>query len=77
VQLLFGFVTGTFIGIGLHILADMFNPTGIPVFMPIANKKISIGNMRTGSKEESVLRFFMLALDVVFSILCISMYLRI
>lgn len=47
-----GILTGISIGIGMHLFADMFNPTGIPILMPIYNKKLSLGKIVTGSKKE-------------------------
>lgn len=51
---------GLIVGIGGHLLADMLNPTGIPIFMPFFNKKFRFARIRTGSQEESV--FFIIAI---------------
>lgn len=51
---IFGILIGISIGIGMHLIADMFNPTGIPILMPIVNKKVSLGKIVTGSKKEWV-----------------------
>ena len=51
---------GLIIGIAGHLLADMLNPTGIPIFMPFFNKKFRFARIRTGSQEESV--FFIIAI---------------
>lgn len=55
-----GMLTGVGIGIGMHLFADMFNPTGIPILMPIFNKKLSLGRIVTGSKNEWVVLVFCL-----------------
>ena len=64
-----GILTGVSIGIGMHLFADMFNPTGIPILMPIVNKKISLGKIVTGSKSEwGVIAFcsFIVACNIAF-----------
>jgi membrane-bound metal-dependent hydrolase YbcI (DUF457 family) len=61
-----GFV-GLAIGVILHMLADMLNPTGIPLFMPLFNHKFSIGKIVTGSKSEFVFKVIML---LVFILAC-------
>ena len=47
-----GGIIGFAIGVGLHLFADMLNPTGIPLFMPLFNHKFSIGSIATGSRAE-------------------------
>lgn len=49
-------VNGFFIGIGTHLLIDMFNPGGIPVFAPFSFMKIRIAKIKTGSENETVFR---------------------
>lgn len=49
---------GLIVGIGGHLLADMLNPTGIPIFMPFFNKKFRIAKIRTGSQSESIFLVF-------------------
>jgi membrane-bound metal-dependent hydrolase YbcI (DUF457 family) len=56
-------MVGLIIGIGGHLLADMLNPTGIPIFMPFVNKKFRFAKIRTGSTAESIF--------LIFSILCL------
>ena len=53
-------IIGLAIGVGLHLIADMLNPTGIPLFMPIFNHKFSIGKIVTGSKSEIVFKIFVI-----------------
>lgn len=53
-------IIGLWIGIILHLLADMLNPTGIPLFMPISNRKYSIGKIVTGSAAESIFKYIMI-----------------
>ena len=53
-------IIGLFTGIFLHIGADMLNPTGVPILMPIINKKISIGKIVTGSRGEFLFKAIML-----------------
>lgn len=38
----FYLIVGLFIGMMSHIFLDFFNPTGIPLFLPISNKKFHI-----------------------------------
>lgn len=53
-------IIGLALGIGLHLFADMLNPTGIPLFMPIINHKFRIGKIVTGSKVEIVFKIFVI-----------------
>lgn len=50
--MILGILIGISIGIGMHLFADMFNPTGIPLFAPFWNKKFRLGRIVTGSKAE-------------------------
>ena len=54
---------GLTVGIGGHLLADMLNPTGIPLFMPFVNKQFRFARIRTGSSSESVF--------LIFAVLCL------
>ena len=51
-QLVAGILVGLSIGIGMHLIADMFNPTGIPLLIPFSMRKTSIGKIVTGSRKE-------------------------
>lgn len=65
-------IIGLAVGVGLHMFADMLNPTGIPLLMPIFNHKFSIGKIVTGSKAEIVFKVV-----VIFAFLiscCIGIY---
>lgn len=62
-----GLLIGISIGIGMHLFADMFNPTGVPLFAPLTFHKFSIGNIITGSKKERIviaLCFGMIVLNI-------------
>lgn len=58
-------IIGLLIGVSLHMLADMLNPTGIPLFMPLFNHKFSIGKIVTGSKAEFVFKVIMLLVFIM------------
>ena len=45
-------LTGVGLGIGAHLIADMLNPTGIPLFAPFSLKKMRIARILTGSRAE-------------------------
>lgn len=51
-NLSFAILVGISLGIGMHLLADMFNPTGIPIFAPFTFYKIHLGKLVTGSGAE-------------------------
>lgn len=50
----YSFGVGLSIGYLSHLILDMFNPTGVPIFYGIYNGKISLANIRTGSHERGV-----------------------
>lgn len=54
------------IGIFSHIILDMFNPTGVPIFYPISKKKTHIGRIVTGSNMEKVFSLILSVLIIVF-----------
>ena len=54
-------VNGFFIGIATHLIIDMFNPGGIPVFAPFSYMRIRLAKIKTGSKEEKFFRFMITA----------------
>lgn len=43
---------GLFCGYLGHIIADMLTPSGVALFYPLTKKRISIGNIKTGSDGE-------------------------
>lgn len=47
-----------------HIVADSFNPSGIPLFLPLSFKRVSIGRISTGSGGEDVFKAFIILLDL-------------
>ena len=49
-------VNGFFIGIATHLLLDMFNPSGIPIFAPFSYIRINIAKIKTGSDKEIFFR---------------------
>lgn len=49
-DLLFGYLVGWIV----HIIADMFNTTGVPILWPLTNKKISLGPFVTGTWHENL-----------------------
>ena len=48
-----------FAGIASHLLLDLLNPTGIPLFFPFTKQKIHFAKIRTGSKAEKVILFLL------------------
>ena len=66
---LFGLLAGIF----LHLLADMLNPTGIPLFMPICDKKFRLARIVTGSGGEIIFRVCMVIVLVLVGILSFSL----
>lgn len=44
-----------FAGIASHLLLDILNPTGIPVFFPFTTHKIHLAKIRTGGRAEEIL----------------------
>lgn len=62
---LLGILTGIAIGIFMHLFADMFNPTGVPLLMPILNRKISIGNITTGSWKENLILISCIGITII------------
>lgn len=58
------FFHGMFAGTLSHILLDMLNPKGVPLFWPISNKKISIMNLN-GTRHGVVVSIFIIGLVFV------------
>lgn len=67
-----GLITGVAVGVALHLGADMLNPTGIPVFMPLNNRKISLGKIVTGSSTESIFKVIVILSMIVSAIIFIA-----
>lgn len=49
-------VNGFFLGILTHLITDMLNPTGIPLFAPFSYIKFNIAKIKTGSSQENFFR---------------------
>lgn len=56
---------GLFVGVVSHLLADMFNPTGVPLLWPISRRKISVARIVTGSFAENIVRFVGIAIGIL------------
>lgn len=50
-------VNGFFLGILTHLITDMFNPTGIPLFAPFSYIKFNIAKIKTGSGQEKFFKY--------------------
>ena len=51
----YGFLLNAiFIGIASHLILDALNPTGIPLFFPLENKRRHFANIKTGSWAETL-----------------------
>lgn len=50
-------LVGLIIGYVLHIMGDMFSKSGVPLFMPVMNKKIGIYLYITGDKRETAIKY--------------------
>ncbi len=45
------FASGATIGYISHIILDLFNPMGVPIFYPISKHRVHIANIKTGAQE--------------------------
>lgn len=45
-------IMGIFTGVLSHLMMDMLNPTGVPLFYPFNKKKYRIAKVRTGGDSE-------------------------
>lgn len=45
-------IMGIFTGILSHLIMDMLNPTGVPLFYPINKRKFRVAKVRTGGAYE-------------------------
>lgn len=52
------------VGILSHILLDMLNPQGVPIFYPISKKHYRILSIRTSSLTETVFMFGLVAVHI-------------
>ena len=71
-EVVLGLMIGVAVGVALHLGADMLNPTGIPVFMPLSNKKISLGKIVTGSGTEGIFKAVVILSMIVSAIIFIA-----
>lgn len=51
---------GLFLGWIMHIIADMFNSKGVPLFWPLSKSKIHIASVKTRSWQEYVFAFIVI-----------------
>ena len=58
------FFIGMTIGVASHLLIDMLNPAGIPLFGPISKKKVHLLKIHTNGTGENVFAVLMIALEV-------------
>jgi len=59
-DLIFGFM----VGYDMHLVADMFNKKGIPLFWPLTNKHIHVASFLTSSWQEGVFIILWLGVNV-------------
>lgn len=61
-------IMGIFTGILSHLLMDMLNPTGVPLFYPFNKKKYRVAKVRTGGNTEpaALLAFCMVMFILAF-----------
>jgi len=52
-----------FAGVFSHLLLDLLNPTGIPVFFPFTTKKFHLAKIRTGGKIEVIVSVLLLLIS--------------
>ena len=62
-------VYGLFLGIATHLILDMFNPTGIPLFAPVSYINFHLAKIKTDSSAEktfkNILIFFMVGFILI------------
>jgi inner membrane protein len=54
------------IGYATHLLGDALTVGGIPIWSPFSSRRVSLSDMRTGSRQEYVFAVVMLMLTCVF-----------
>ncbi len=64
---------GLLLGVGLHLFADMLNPTGIPLFMPIHDKKYRLARIVTGSTGELIFKIVVILALIVIGIISFAL----
>lgn len=47
--------TGIAMGWGSHLVADMLNKKGVPLFLPLSYKRYSVAHIKTGGRWEVIL----------------------
>lgn len=60
-DLIFGFLLGWVV----HIVADLFNKKGVPVFWPLIRKKVHIATVLTSSWQEGVFAVLWIGVHIV------------
>lgn len=60
-------VLGFNIGWVLHIVADLFNKKGVPLFWPILRKKVHIARVLTGSWQETLFLILWIGVNVLWA----------
>lgn len=58
------FLIGTAIGVFSHLLIDLFNPLGIPLYGPFSKKKVSLFFIKTGSVGETIFMLLLTGLQI-------------
>lgn len=58
------FICGMIAGVFSHLILDMFNPTGIPLWGPFRKKKVHIMNIKTNSWGENVICILLIILEI-------------
>lgn len=76
-HMIVGGLLGLALGVVLHLFADMLNPTGIPLLMPIIHKKFRLAKIVTGSKAELGFKVLMILLLFISIGLAILIFLNI
>lgn len=49
-----------FLGIASHLILDLMNPGGIPVFFPFSSRRIHVTRIKTGGNGEKFVKSFMI-----------------
>lgn len=57
-------ISGAFFGILSHLILDSLTVGGLPWFYPLSTKRFSIGNIKTNSKLEDILRGILICLNI-------------
>lgn len=62
------FLTGWYFGVMSHLLLDLLNPQGIPLFAPISKKKYRLAEITTGGAGETILRLILTIAAAMFGL---------